>query len=211
MPRDKKVSHEKIIQAAKDEFSEFSYEKASMRRIGKRCGLTAAALYRHFISKEELFNSLVEPVVDDLRNWIIENSKEAEAQIQSFKEKPSFDQYIDIWKDVERRMISEVIYPKADFFSMMINGGSSGNTSSFLDRYTDYQINSMVVHLARLKDLGFQIADVSMEWANVVIRSYCAALFEPVSKRIPLDKAQEYYRELDAFYRAGWKKMLGIE
>ena len=46
MPRDKTLSHSRIIRAATEEFSEYGYDKASMRRIGQKCGLTAAALYR---------------------------------------------------------------------------------------------------------------------------------------------------------------------
>ena len=47
MPRDKTASHLKVMAAARDEFLQYGFEKASMRRIGERCGLTAAGLYRH--------------------------------------------------------------------------------------------------------------------------------------------------------------------
>lgn len=66
MPRDKALSHERIIRAARDEFSEYGFDKASMRRIGKRCGLTAAALYRHFDSKEAVSGALAAVIcIDD--------------------------------------------------------------------------------------------------------------------------------------------------
>nr|MCR5095097.1 TetR/AcrR family transcriptional regulator [Lachnospiraceae bacterium] len=45
MPRDKTVNHQKIMAAAKEEFMEKGYEKASMRGIADRCGLTAAGIY----------------------------------------------------------------------------------------------------------------------------------------------------------------------
>ena len=40
MPRDKTVSHVKIMAAAREEFMEYGFGKASMRRIGERCGMT---------------------------------------------------------------------------------------------------------------------------------------------------------------------------
>ncbi len=55
MPRDKSVSHIKIMAAAKTEFMEMGFEKASMRSIADRCGMTAAGIYRHCIDKEDLF------------------------------------------------------------------------------------------------------------------------------------------------------------
>ena len=34
MPRDKTASHARVIAAAREEFSEYGFEKASMRRVG---------------------------------------------------------------------------------------------------------------------------------------------------------------------------------
>lgn len=41
MPRDKTINHIRLMAAAREEFLEYGFEKASMRSIGKRCGLTA--------------------------------------------------------------------------------------------------------------------------------------------------------------------------
>nr|MCR5129574.1 TetR/AcrR family transcriptional regulator [Lachnospiraceae bacterium] len=53
MPRDKTANHIKIMAAAKEEFLERGYEKASMRGIADRCSLTAAGIYRHCKDKED--------------------------------------------------------------------------------------------------------------------------------------------------------------
>lgn len=80
MPRDKTLSHKKIIRAATEEFAEYGYEKASMRRIGKRCGLTAAALYRHFDSKEAMFDALVKPALSEADAGVAVNTGAAIAR-----------------------------------------------------------------------------------------------------------------------------------
>ena len=51
MPRDKTESHARVLAAARDEFMEYGFEKASMRRIGERCGMTAAGLYRTAVTR----------------------------------------------------------------------------------------------------------------------------------------------------------------
>ena len=43
MPKDKTISHVRVMAAARDEFMEYGFEKASMRRVGERCGLTQRA------------------------------------------------------------------------------------------------------------------------------------------------------------------------
>jgi len=66
LPRDKNDSHVIILKNAKKEFLEFGFEKASMRSIAKKSGVTAGALYKHFAGKEEMFNALAEPVYKKL-------------------------------------------------------------------------------------------------------------------------------------------------
>ena len=69
MPRDKTASHEKIIAAAMREFLEKGFEQASMKSVAEAVGLTSAALYRHFESKQDMFAALVQPAVDTLDAW----------------------------------------------------------------------------------------------------------------------------------------------
>lgn len=70
MPRDKTASHTKVIAAAREEFMEYGYENASMRRIGERCGMTAAGLYRHCRDKADLFREIVSPSVKKIDDWL---------------------------------------------------------------------------------------------------------------------------------------------
>lgn len=58
----KQQAHELLMQAAKEEFLECGYEKASMRSIAARADLTGGAVYKHFASKEEMFSALLDPV-----------------------------------------------------------------------------------------------------------------------------------------------------
>lgn len=70
MPRDKTANHVRLMAAARQEFLEYGYEKASMRSIGERCGMTAAGLYRHCRNKEDLFDQLVMPCVQRIEEWL---------------------------------------------------------------------------------------------------------------------------------------------
>ena len=54
MPRDKKLSHQRVLEAAKKELLEKGYEGASIRTIGSCARMTSAGLYRHCKDKEDL-------------------------------------------------------------------------------------------------------------------------------------------------------------
>jgi|SRR5262245_34960539 len=60
------TTRDRIREVAVELFSTRGYEKTSLREIADELGITKAALYYHFRSKEELLASLVEPVLDDM-------------------------------------------------------------------------------------------------------------------------------------------------
>lgn len=211
MPRDKSVSHEKIIVAAMDEFTEYGYEKASMRRIGQRCGLTAAALYRHFENKEALFESLVESASNDLKEWITSHIREEEERIRSQKKKLSFDEYIDSWKSLENEMLRTLIYPRIDEYSMLFNRNNGPRYEHFLKSFVAFNMQGMRTCIEWVKDSGYKIREVSDKELLIIVQSYSIALLEPVMSGMPLEDAETYYRTIDVFFRTGWKKLLGIE
>ncbi|MGC2192550.1 MAG: TetR/AcrR family transcriptional regulator [Candidatus Dormiibacterota bacterium] len=50
----------RILEAALDLFTEQGFDKTSLREVSERVGVTKAALYYYFHSKEEILSSLVE-------------------------------------------------------------------------------------------------------------------------------------------------------
>jgi AcrR family transcriptional regulator len=65
------VSTRRRIQyVALELFTEQGYEKTSLREIAERLGVTKAALYYHFKSKDDIVNSLVEDRIDRLDELI---------------------------------------------------------------------------------------------------------------------------------------------
>lgn len=57
---------DKIIQAATAEFLEHGYQKASLRKIAERAGISTGALYTRYENKDKLFSSLVKNLLDDV-------------------------------------------------------------------------------------------------------------------------------------------------
>lgn len=68
LARDKVLSRSLILKNAKKEFLKKGFEKASMRTIASLSGLTVGAIYRHFTSKDALFEALVQPTLEGAVN-----------------------------------------------------------------------------------------------------------------------------------------------
>jgi AcrR family transcriptional regulator len=58
------VTRARILEVAGDLFTEKGYEKMSLREIAEAVGITKAALYYYFPTKERLFEELVRPLLD---------------------------------------------------------------------------------------------------------------------------------------------------
>ena len=65
---------DKIITAAREEFSEKGYSGASLRKIAKKAEVTVGAIQTRYKSKDELFASLLAPFLDDVAA-LFENTK----------------------------------------------------------------------------------------------------------------------------------------
>ncbi|MGZ0147236.1 TetR/AcrR family transcriptional regulator [Kribbella sp. WER1] len=59
----------RIQQAALELFAVQGVQQTSLRDIADRLGVTKPALYYHFASREELLNSLVEPMIADFEAY----------------------------------------------------------------------------------------------------------------------------------------------
>jgi len=64
LPNGDRPATQKILQVALELFNERGYEGTSMRHIAERLGVTTAALYYHFRSKDDILISLVRPILE---------------------------------------------------------------------------------------------------------------------------------------------------
>src|SRR6202790_1331035 len=71
-PTPRTDTRSRVQKIALELFAEQGYEKTSLREIAERLGVTKAALYYHFKSKEDIVSSLVEDYfgqLDALIDW----------------------------------------------------------------------------------------------------------------------------------------------
>lgn len=65
----------KILQEALKEFREKGYQGASIRVISKNSNTSTGNIYKYFSSKESLYQSLIQPVYDQLMDYILQFEK----------------------------------------------------------------------------------------------------------------------------------------
>ncbi|QWF80374.1 TetR/AcrR family transcriptional regulator [Amycolatopsis sp. CA-230715] len=91
----------KVLDAAIELFSETGYDKASIRALGERLGVTSAALYYHFRNKQEILTALAERVCADVE--ALADKADAESDLET-RRRLVLDGYLAIVSEHRRVM-----------------------------------------------------------------------------------------------------------
>ena len=202
MPKDKTASHARVLAAAREEFLAYGFEKASMRRVGERCGLTAAGLYRHCRDKADLFDLLVAPAVGQLNAWMEDHL----ARYLTAVQEDGALQWKDSWID----MMREVVYPQVEDYHLLLTCSSGTKYENFLHDLTQTSQEKILLYLPVLRQIGLAIRDISPRELHLLFSAYVTALFEPVIHRYSLDESMQCLETVEAFFLPGWKALFGF-
>ncbi len=205
MPKDKTEAHEKIIAAAVREFTEYGYENASMRRIAAKVGLTVGALYRHFPNKEEMFASLVEPTISELMEKYQEFCERGYEVMKCGDVKKLWEE-----SESETRWLMHFIYDHFDAFKLLVCRSRGTRFENFVHDIAMLEERSTLDYFERMKKYGMTFNEPSKEEFHMLVTANVSALFEAVIHDFDRGKAMHYAQTLDAFFSAGWRKILGI-
>ena len=202
MPRDKTANHIKLMGAARQEFLECGFEKASMRSIGERCGLTAAGIYRHCRNKEDLFDQLVMPFVQRIDEWL-------NAHIARYVDAVNSGQKVT-WSDSEVDMMREIIYPNMEDYHLLLSRSQGTKYENYLHDLTEQRQRELLNYLPMLRAEGYAVRDIDPKELHLLLTAYTTALFEPVMHNYSQKEALSCLETVEAFFLPGWKNLFGI-
>jgi AcrR family transcriptional regulator len=202
MPKDKTASHVRVIAAAREEFLEYGFEKASMRRVGERCGLTAAGLYRHCRDKEDLFDQLAAPALERLNVWM---DTHLAKYLNAVREQESL-QWQDSWID----MMRDLVYPSMEDYHLLLTCSQGTKYEHFLHDLTENAQKEMLDYLPVLQLSGLEIQPLGKKEMHLVMSAYVTALFEPVIHQYSQDEALRCLKAVESFFLPGWKTLFGF-
>ncbi len=205
MPRDKTLSHEKVKKAVKEEFLEKGFEDASIRSIGARAGMTSAGLYRHYADKEAMFNAMVEPLIESIKEWTRRHTNRKNAILEGdVSDDKLFDEnFID--------MVKEVILPRRDEFILLISRSAGTKYENFVHDYVEDNQKEFLKAIRYLKEKGYQTSELGEEELHMLLSAYLTACFEPIIHDYDDTKVIKYLNTVQEFFMPGWLKIMGIK
>ncbi len=190
-----------LIEAAKQEFLEKGYNKASLRNICAKAGVTTGALYFFFNNKEDLFDSIINPPLEELKRMITEHYKEDREFMGNMN---SLD-FGDLDHSDIAEMIVKCIYKNYDSFVLLLSGSKEDAFDQIIDEFVDLIEKSTVL---MVKDSNFYTYDPFMtHWmAHTTVDSISQVVMHERDEEIALKRIQSIMNYLVI----GWVKLVMV-
>ncbi|PKL29352.1 MAG: hypothetical protein CVV46_01180 [Spirochaetae bacterium HGW-Spirochaetae-2] len=194
---------DRIIQAARQEFLQYGFKDASLRRIASAAGMTTGAIYTYFKDKQALFDEVVAPVTGQVESVFSELSK-------SYYSNDSIIREITYEKTIEDlAVVYDFIYKNFDLFRILLIGAGGSAHSDFIHVLVKHEVNHTLAYLDRL-GIG---RDDNMRLDTTVIHTisegYINALLEPVRHGMSHGEALGNLDFIVTFYTGGWLNVFG--
>lgn len=205
MPRDKSVSHARIMEAAKAEFLEFGFMDGSMRRIAANAGITAPALYKHFPSKGDMFAGLVDPAIEGYLALYHQVENEYDEELKNMDKD-------NLWasqKGTVRGMA--YIYDHFDEFKLIICRSQGTKYEGFTHMVADLEEKVTQRYMKDLARSGMKVKKVNKKEFHLLVTANVEAMFQPVIHDFSRKEAMHFAETMETFYMPAWKVLFGIE
>ncbi|MBQ4521763.1 MAG: TetR/AcrR family transcriptional regulator [Lachnospiraceae bacterium] len=157
MKVEEKRTRELLMEVAAKEFLNYGFQKASLRKICEKAGVTTGALYFFFKNKEDLFSQLVSGAISELKGLI---STVAEDEMKGKKSSSDVDQEIMkfLWKHkIEVQLLLEKSKgTKYEHFKEEVQQKLEQGFAMFYEQYSGHSVDEHLVRiLAAMRMQGY--------------------------------------------------------
>lgn len=191
---------ERILDAAEKVFLEKGYKDASMREIALKAGVTVSNIYHYFTNKDEIFHTILKPVLNDLYAMVYNHNAEQmtiDVFVDSDYQKASVQEYIELVSEHRERL------------RLLLFQAQGSALENFRSEYTDLMTRTISVFFRGMKKkyphLNIEITDFFIHLNTVWL---FALLEELVLHNIKKEEMQRFITEYIVFETAGWRELM---
>ena len=194
---------ERLLVCAREEFLEKGYQKASLRSICKKAGVTTGALYFFFQDKEDLFSAIVQPTLDQVRAMAEQHVRQELMMLQNL---PGADE--DNMHDDHNatEQILHVLYKNYDICQMLLTNSQGSRYENCLDEIVDlFENGQRALAQEQARQLGVQLPDdYILHWViHIELDAYVHILLHERNE----EKALKHMDQVLDYLLAGWEAL----
>ena len=201
---DDRNTYERIMSSAAEEFLEKGFQKASLRNIVKRAGVTTGAFYGYFDSKEALFGALAAPTDRFMAEY--------RGVQESFAQQPPEVQRDNLGVTSSTWMTGMIdyLYENKTAFRLVLKRSEGPRYASFMEDVVRIEVEATHRFYDVLRSLGTDVPYIDPDLEHVIVSGMFASYFELIIHDLPREKSRDYVRQMYLFQAAGWSRLMGV-
>jgi len=188
-----------IMEAGKMEFLEHGFERASIRNIAFRAGVSKSNIYNYFKNKDDLFVSILKPTMEKIQQAV--DSKLTEYVNGHAQE------YIESGQSEIVDAAMKFVFDNRDECILLMYRADGSSYANFTEYIKDIYTDILTSWLNAVEKGG----EVSRLFLEAVASFYVNTIGEIIIKNKKPAEAMQYLKEFQPFMHGGWKAVLDLE
>lgn len=198
--------YESVLACAKKEFLEKGYKDASLRVIAQAAGTSTGSIYTRFKDKAGLFDAIVGPAADQLKDMFVEIQ-------ENFHSLDDSTQEAEMGEYTSRHQMEmlEYIYDHFDEFRLLLDCSDGTRFSSFVDELVDIEVEYTYKYMEVINCESVKSGVVTEDFIHIIVTAYFNGMFEVVRHNMSRDNARKYIRLLNRYHMQGFSTVFNPE
>ena len=186
---------DKIIQAAKAEFLEYGFQKASLHKIAGRAGITTGALYTRYKNKDALFCSLIEPAMADM----MQQAQPIAQMYEKVQSKDDLPLFLAAMQE-ETRVYLDILFRYYDACVLLFCKSAGSSVERTMNAVMEQKAQGTVEFLEHL-------SHKKIDGIEFIMREQFSFFSLILEKGYGIEKTIACLRTFEEFNEAGWKHL----
>ena len=191
---------DKLLDAAREEFSKYGFANASLRRIATTVGIAAPSVYNHFSSKAEMFSALVEPIIQKISDTFHATDEQKQKALNQHDTEQAFE------KDNTMRPILDFVFENLEDVKLLLFCSQGTEYENILDKAAKMESDAT---WQMMQKAGYPpISDDEKQTLFLLMRHQYQTYAEALRLGFSKERTAAYWKAVRDFYDAGWHEMM---
>lgn len=188
---------DKIIKAAFDEFMEFGFQKASIRKIADCAGVTPGAVYTRYNSKDDLFCSLVSNFLSAVKT----QSEPIGKMYYDLLESKNVDALLDAIRK-EEKIYLDILFQYYDECILFFCRSEGSSIYAMIQKMMEHKTVETVTFLKEMAQ-----GDIDLDGVGMIMGEQFYYYQQILEKGYSKEKAISCMKTVETFLEAGWRDL----
>ena len=189
---------DRIIAAARAEFLENGFEKASLRKIAANADVTVGAIYTRWPTKDQLFCALVEPLLARIGEVF------ASLRAEYNPEAPQYTpEHMAHSMHMESRLILDLLFEDYDRAVLLLCRSTGSSLESFFDRVVEEKLRETLIFFDHVG-----LPHPSPSVLRLLVTAQFQMYAQILSEGCRIDEARDTLNAAMVYHTGGWMALL---